>query len=51
MVGIIGDQAGLLAENGEYWMGRLRIVWIVNLELQGDSHCLCRLRPASVRSE
>jgi hypothetical protein len=33
MVGIIGDQIGQLGENGEYWMGRLRVVWIVNLEL------------------
>jgi hypothetical protein len=26
MVGIIGDQLGQLRENGEYWMGRLRVV-------------------------
>jgi hypothetical protein len=27
--GIIGDRVGQLGENGEYWMGRLRVVWIV----------------------
>jgi hypothetical protein len=32
-------------------MGRLRVVWIINLELQGGSPRLCRLRPASVGSE
>jgi hypothetical protein len=39
---------GQLGDNGEYWMGRLRVVWIVNLELQGGSPRLCRLRPVSV---
>jgi hypothetical protein len=33
MVGIIGDRAGKLGENGEYWMGRLRVVWIINSKL------------------
>jgi hypothetical protein len=51
MVGIIGDRAWQLGENGEYWMGRLRVVWIINLELQGGSPRLCQLRPASVGSE
>jgi hypothetical protein len=37
MVGIIRDRVGQLGENGEYWMGRLRVVWIINLELQGGS--------------
>jgi hypothetical protein len=32
-------------------MERLRVVWIVNLEFQGGSPRLCRLRPASVGSE
>jgi hypothetical protein len=32
-------------------MGRLRVVWIVNSELQGGSPRLCRLRPVSVGSE
>jgi hypothetical protein len=32
-VGIIRDQTGQLGKNGEYWMGRLRMVWIINLEL------------------
>jgi hypothetical protein len=50
-VGIIEDWAGQLGKNGEYWMGILRVVWIINLELQGGSPCLCRLRPASVGSE
>jgi hypothetical protein len=51
MVGMIGDWAGQLRENGEYWMGRLRVVWIKNSELQGVSSHLCRLKPASVGSE
>jgi hypothetical protein len=25
-VGIIGDRVGQLGENGEYWMGMLRVV-------------------------
>jgi hypothetical protein len=50
-VGIIRDRAGQLEENGEYWIGRLRVVWIINSELHGGSPCLCRLRPASVGSE
>jgi hypothetical protein len=41
MVGIVGDQVGHLWENGEYWMGRLRVVWIINSELQGSSPRLC----------
>jgi hypothetical protein len=41
MVGIIGDRAGQLGENAEYWMGRLRVVWIINLELQcGSPACV-----------
>jgi hypothetical protein len=28
-------------------MGRMRVVWIVNLELHGCSPCLCRLRLVS----
>jgi hypothetical protein len=51
LVGIIGDWAGQLGENGEYWMGRLSVVWIINSELQGDSPHLCQLRPALVGSE
>jgi hypothetical protein len=51
MVGISGDRAGQLGENGEYLMGRLRVVWIINSELQGGSPHLCWLRPASVVSE
>jgi hypothetical protein len=51
LVGIIVDWAGQLGESGEYWMGRLRVVWIVNSELQCGSPHLCRLRPASVGSE
>jgi hypothetical protein len=47
-VGIIGDQAGQLGESGKYWMGRLRVVWIVNSELQGGSPHLCRVRSVSV---
>jgi hypothetical protein len=48
LVGIIGGRVGQLGESGEYWMGR---VWIINLELQGDSPRLCQLRQASVGSE
>jgi hypothetical protein len=33
MVGIIGDRVEQLGKSGEYWMKRLRVVWIVNLEL------------------
>jgi hypothetical protein len=51
LVCIIGDRVGQLGESGEYWMGRLRVVWIVNLEIQGGSPRLCRLRPASIGSE
>jgi hypothetical protein len=51
MVGIIGDRMEQLGENGEYWMGRLRVIWIVNSELQGGSPRLCRLRPTSVGFE
>jgi hypothetical protein len=51
MVGIIGDRAGKLGENGEYWMGRLRVVWIINSKLWGDSLHLCWLRPTSVGSK
>jgi hypothetical protein len=47
-VDIIGDRAGQLGESGEYWMGRLRVVRIVNSELQGGSPRLYRLRPVSV---
>jgi hypothetical protein len=32
-VGIIRDRTGQLGKNEEYWMGRLRMVWIINLEL------------------
>jgi hypothetical protein len=32
-------------------MGRLRVVWIINSELQGGSPRLCRLRSALVGSE
>jgi hypothetical protein len=45
LVGIIGDRVGQLGESGEYWMGRLKVAWIENLELQGGSPRLCRLRP------
>jgi hypothetical protein len=36
-VGIIGDRMRQLVESGEYWMGILSVVWIVNSELQGGS--------------
>jgi hypothetical protein len=29
MIGIIGDRAGQLGGNGEYWMGRLRVACIL----------------------
>jgi hypothetical protein len=51
LVGIIGDRMGQLGESGEYWMGRLRVVWIINSELQGGNPHLCRLKLASVGSE
>jgi hypothetical protein len=51
MVDIIGDRAGQLGENGEYWMGRKESGLIWNLGLQGGSPRLCRLRPVSARSE
>jgi hypothetical protein len=41
MVGVTGDRVGQLGENGEYWMGRLRVVWIINSELQGGNLDLC----------
>jgi hypothetical protein len=44
MVGIIGDRAGQLGENGEYWMGRKESGLIWNSELQCGSPHLCRLR-------
>jgi hypothetical protein len=40
-VGIIGYWAGQLGETREYWMRRLRVVWIVNSELQGGNPYLC----------
>jgi hypothetical protein len=49
--GIIGDRVGQLGKSGEYKTGRLRVVWIVNSELQDGSPLLCRLRPALVGSE
>jgi hypothetical protein len=51
MVGIIGDRARQLGENGEYWMGRKGSGLIWNSELQGGSPRLCRLRPTLVGSE
>jgi hypothetical protein len=42
--GIIGDRAGLLGENEEYWMGRKGSGLIWNSELQGGSPRLCWLR-------
>jgi hypothetical protein len=47
-VGIFGDQTGQLGESGEYWMGRWRVVWIINSKLQGGRSRLCRLMPSSV---
>jgi hypothetical protein len=44
-VGRIRDRAGQLGKTGEYWMGRMRVVWIINSELHGCSPDLCRLRP------
>jgi hypothetical protein len=43
-VGIIGDRAGQLQENGEYWMGRKGSGLIWNSKLQGGTPRLCRLR-------
>jgi hypothetical protein len=43
-VGIIGDRMRQLVESGEYWMGILSVVWIVNSELQGGSPRLSWLR-------
>jgi hypothetical protein len=40
-VGIIGYRAEQLGETREYWMRRLRVVWIVNSELQGGNPYLC----------
>jgi hypothetical protein len=40
-VGITGDRVVQLGESGEYWMGRLRVVWIIHLKLQGGSPRLC----------
>jgi hypothetical protein len=51
MVGIIRDQVGQLGKRREYWVGRKGSGLIWNLELQGGSHRLCRLRPASVGFE
>jgi hypothetical protein len=51
MIGIIGDRAGQLGGNGEYWMGRKGSGLIWYLELQGGSPRLSRLRVASVESE
>jgi hypothetical protein len=42
---------GQLGERGEYWMRRRMSGLIRNLELQGGSPRLCRLRPTSVGSE
>jgi hypothetical protein len=33
LVGSMRDRAGQLGESGEYWMGRVRVVWIINSEL------------------
>jgi hypothetical protein len=44
MIGIIGDRAGQLGENGEYWMERNGSGLIWNLQLQGGSPHLCQLR-------
>jgi hypothetical protein len=35
LVDIVGDWAGQLGESEEHWMIRLRVVWIINSELQG----------------
>ena len=51
LVGIIRDRVRQLGESGEYWMGRLRVVWVINSVLQGGSPRLHRLRSASVGSE
>jgi hypothetical protein len=34
LVDIVGDWAGQLGESEEHWMIRLRVVWIINSELQ-----------------
>jgi hypothetical protein len=39
-VGIIGDRVGQLWERGEYWMGRLIVIRIINSELQGGNPLL-----------
>jgi hypothetical protein len=55
MVCIIGDRAGQLVENGEYWMGRLRVVGIINnlglrgLCLNGRNHCYGKENVLNVR--
>jgi hypothetical protein len=36
-VAIIEDWEGQLGENGEYWMERLRVVWIIISKLQSGS--------------
>jgi hypothetical protein len=41
---------GQLGESGEYWMGRLRVDWIINLNLQGGSPRMCRLSSTLVES-
>jgi hypothetical protein len=51
MVCIIGDQAGQLGENREYWMGMKESGLIWYSELQCGSPRLCRWRPASVGFE
>jgi hypothetical protein len=51
LVGIIGDRVRQLGESGEYWMGRLRMAWIINSDLQGGSPRLCRLSPVSIGFE
>jgi hypothetical protein len=33
LVDIIGGRMGQLGESGEYWIGRLKVVWIINSEL------------------
>jgi hypothetical protein len=36
--GIIGDRVGAIRGSGEYWMGRLRVGWIVHSELHNVAH-------------
>jgi hypothetical protein len=48
LVGSIRDRVGQLGESGEYQMERVRVVWIINSELQGGSPRLCRITTASV---